>query len=156
MQGRWREVMLATCAIAAIGRIGDARSGPVEGASPDIELICGGGFTGAAGGRRADAQGRLWQVSQPLGAARAERALGTDAEAVRRWHRELDEAGFDQLSYRQPGNLSCTLSRGPHRITWSGTQPPDLLPAAVSRVAAELHAWAPPAAAPPKPAEAGS
>lgn len=113
-----------------------------------IELICGGGFTGASGGRRIDAEGRLWQVRQPLGAARVEQALGEDIQASRRWHASLDAAHFEQLSYRKPGNLSCTLSRsgphGTHRITWSGSTVPATLPAELIRVVGELRAWAPP------------
>lgn len=128
-----------------------------------IALICGGGFTGASGGRRIDAEGRLWQVRQPLGAARVEQALGEDIQASRRWHASLDAAHFERLSYRKPGNLSCTLSRsgphGTHRITWSGSTVPATLPAELIRVVGGLRAWAPPDGdtaidAAPRPGEA--
>jgi|GEM_PF-3011668 len=113
-----------------------------------IELICGGGFSGASGGRRIDAEGRLWQLRQPLGAPRVAQPLGIDAEAARRWHALLDAAHFERLSHRKPGNLSCTLSRsgpdGTHRITWSGSAAPATLPAEVIRVVGELRAWTPP------------
>lgn len=113
-----------------------------------IELICGGGFTGASGGRRIDADGRVRQVRQPLGAPRSEQPLGDDPEALQRWHALLDAAHFERLNYRKTGNLSCTLSRGgsgaTHRITWSGSAVPATLPAQVIRVVGELRAWTPP------------
>jgi hypothetical protein len=127
----------AVGAAPAVAQAQPSAAGGVEARS--IELICGGGFTGASGGRRIDADGRLRQLRQPL---------GEDAEALQRWHALLDAAHFERLSYRKTGNLSCTLSRGgngaTHRITWSGSAVPATLPAQVIRVVGELRAWTPP------------
>ncbi|HUD41277.1 MAG TPA: hypothetical protein VMR06_04690 [Dokdonella sp.] len=143
-------VLAATvCAASPAGAQSQANA-PPDGVARSIELICGGGFSGASGGRRIDGAGRLWQVRQPLGAPRVEQPLGDDAGALRRWHAWLDAADFERLSHRKPGNISCTLSRtgsgGTHRITWSGSAPPATLPAPVIAMVGELRAWAPPAA----------
>ncbi len=138
---------------AAIGATAAAAAPPDANPPPradlrTIELICGGGFSGASGGRRIDGEGRLWQVRQPLGAPRVEQPLGDDIEASKRWHALLDAAHFEQLIHHTPGNLSCTLARGGrggmHRITWSGSAAPATLPAEVIRVVGELRAWAAP------------
>ncbi|PZQ12572.1 MAG: hypothetical protein DI564_13120 [Rhodanobacter denitrificans] len=145
--------MFAIGLAAAVGAASTATTQPDASATGraemrSIELICGGGFSGASGGRRIDSAGRLWQVRQPLGAPRVEQPLGDDIEASRRWHALLDAAHFERLSHHQPGNLSCTLSRGgpegTHRITWSGSAAPATLPAEVIRVVDALRAWAPP------------
>lgn len=139
-------VVLVCTVTPAVAHTPASASGEADARS--IELICGGGFTGAAGGRRIDGAGRLWQVRQPLGAARIEQPIGVDTEALRRWHAQLDAAHFERLSHHRPGNLSCTLSRngpeGTHRITWSGSAAPTTLPAQVIRVVGELRAWTPP------------
>lgn len=152
MRSRRCAAAIAMALFAAVGaapagaQAQPSAAGGVEARS--IELICGGGFTGASGGRRIDADGRLRQVRQPLGAPRSEQPLGEDAEALQRWHALLDAAHFERLSYRKTGNLSCTLSRGgngtTHRITWSGSAVPATLPAQVIRVVGELRAWRPP------------
>ena len=108
-----------------------------------ITLYCGGGVTGGGGGVAADADGRLLRLRRArAGAPLEETPLEGRTAPVARWSAMLDAAGFDRLPRGEPGNMTCGVTRGAHRVIWPSTVTPSGLPAPLRELVNEMQAAA--------------
>jgi hypothetical protein len=135
-----RTVFLATCLIA--GSCGQANSGdakpnaapvttqPIINATPaqseqrDVTASCGGGVTGGGGGVtvRSDHHIITWRRMM-AGSPRTETDLGADDAFFTDIHRNLQTAGFANINYNAPADMTCSLTAGGHSVSWQPGDP---------------------------------
>jgi hypothetical protein len=139
-----RLVLLATWLFFAVSACGQANGGGAKpaaapaaaqqatdpGGSPAhadagaVTASCGGGVTGGGGGvtLRSDHHVISWQKAT-ASAARTETDLGADDMFFADIHRHLQTAGFSNISYDQPADMTCSLTAGGHTVSWQPGDP---------------------------------
>ncbi len=130
--------MTARClaALLLLALPGLARAQPLE----RITFYCGGGVTGGGGGVAAQADGALLRLRRPrAGAPLEETPVEGRTAPFARWSAMLDAARFDTLPRGTPGNMTCGIARGAHRVIWPSTVPPPGLPAPLRELVNEMR-----------------
>jgi hypothetical protein len=100
--------------------------------SDGISLGHGGGFTGAYTSFSLGTDGSVAVRESMLGTSKVLRRFAIDGARVERWLQELDAAGFFDLDYDRPGNMSeffeATRRGRFRRVSWAmnASPPPSL------------------------------
>jgi len=113
----------ASTAPAATSQTSDLSShAPTE--EGDVTASCGGGVTGGGGGvtLRSDHHVIRWR-KPTASAARTETDLGPDDTFFADIHRHLQTAGFANINYAEPANMTCSLTAGGHSVSWQPGDP---------------------------------
>lgn len=99
-------------------------SSPAQSEEGDVTASCGGGITGGGGGvtLRSDHHIISWQKAT-VSAARTETDLGADDTFFADIHRNLQTAGFANINYDQPADMTCSLTAGGHSVSWQPGDP---------------------------------
>ena len=99
-------------------------SSPSQSEEGEVTASCGGGVTGGGGGitLRSDHHVISWQ-KVTANAARTETDLGADDTLFANTHRSLQTAGFANINYDQPADMTCSLAVGGHYVSWQPGDP---------------------------------